>query len=221
MDDGRFWEIGFSGAEIRRLLAVFKSETLSRSRVFERCTRFHREHHSVSDDDGAGTPHSAEMAVDVACVFWDSPDVILVDFVLSRSTVNAHYYSTLLSDQWLCAFQIYSECTLLQYTTLRPVTWPAIRRKRPNLLRKGVMLQHDNAAPQKARQTVEKVAVMGCQLLPHPPYSPDLAPSDFQPFGLLKQSLEGLKFEDDQQHVLKFIHITDKDFYATGFRRFV
>jgi len=76
--------------------------------------------------------------------------------------------------------------TILQYTTLRPVTRPAIHRKRPSLLRKGVILQHDNAAPHKARQTVEKVAMMGRELLPHPPYSADLAASDFQPFGPLK-----------------------------------
>ena len=48
-----------------------------------------------------------------------------------------------------------------------------------------------------------------------------MAPSDFQPFGPLKESLGGLKFEDDQQHVLKFFHITNNDFYAKGFRRLV
>jgi len=72
------------------------------------------------------------MAVNMACVFWDSQGVILVDFMLSG----------------------YSECRLLQYTTLRPVT-------RPNLLRRGIILQHDNASSQKAHQTVEKVAMMG------------------------------------------------------------
>jgi len=89
------------------------------------------------------------------------------------------------------------------------------------VLRKGVVLQCDNASPQKARQTVEKVAMMVWELLPHPPYSTDLAPSDFQPFGPLIESLGGLEFEDDQQHVPKFFHTTDKDFYATGFRQLV
>ena len=58
-------------------------------------------------------------------------------------------------------------------------------------------------------------------MLPHPPYSPDLAQSDFQLLGPLKDSLGGLKYKDDQQHVLKFFHTSDKDFYATGFRRLV
>ena len=60
--------------------------------------------------------------------------------------------------------------------------------------------------------------MIGWELLPHPPYSVDLGPSDFQPFGPLNESPVGLKFEDNQPHVVKFFHITDKDFYATSFR---
>jgi len=52
--------------------------------------------------------------------------------------------------------------------------------------------------------------VMGWESLPHPPYSLDLAP-----FGPPKESLGGLEFEDDQQHVSKFFHTTDKDFYKS------
>jgi len=66
--------------------------------------------------------------------------------------------------------------------------------------------------------------MMGWKLVPHHPYtaySPDLALSDFHLFRPLNESLGGLKFEHDQQHVLKFFHTTDKDFYAMGFRRIV
>ena len=35
-------------------------------------------------------------------------------------------------------------------------------------------------------------------MLPHPPYSPDLAPSDFHLFGPLKDALRGTRFEDDE-----------------------
>lgn len=72
---------------------------LSRLRVFEWCVRFRSGRQSVGDDDLAGASHSAIMAVNMACVFCDSQGVILVNFVPSRSTVNADYYSTLLSDQ--------------------------------------------------------------------------------------------------------------------------
>ena len=41
--------------------------------------------------------------------------------------------------------------------------------------------------------------------MPHPPYSPDLAPSDFHIFGPLKDSLRGTHFEDDESviHAVK------------------
>ena len=75
----------------------------------------------------------------MACVSWDTQGVVLVDFVPPGHTVNADYYCTLLSDR------------------LRP----AVCRKRPDLLKKGVILQHGNAPPHRARQTVDKIEEMG------------------------------------------------------------
>jgi len=114
------------------------------SRMFECCAHFHSRRQSVGNDDGAGAPHSTVTAVNMACVFKDSQAVILVDFVPSGSIVNADYYSTLLSAP----------------------------SKTTKFVTKGVILQHDNAPPHKARQTVEQVAMTGWQLLPHPPCSP-------------------------------------------------
>ena len=64
---------------------------------------------------------------DYGLCFWYSQGVVLVDFVPPGHTMNADYYCTLLSDR------------------LRP----AVRRKRPGLLKKGVILQHDNAPPHR------------------------------------------------------------------------
>ena len=53
----------------------------------------------------------------------------------------------------------------------------------------------DNARP----HLVDDVLVgNGLERLPHPPYSPDLAPSDFFLFGYLKKMLEGKNFESDE-----------------------
>jgi len=100
----------------------------------------------------------------------------------------------------------------------------AVSRKRPSLLKKGVILQHDNAPPHRARQTVDKIEELDWELLQNPPYSPDLAPSDFHLFGPLKESLGGIKFQNNeavQQHVLQFLRAADNDFYAAGFSRLV
>ncbi len=43
-------------------------------------------------------------------------------------------------------------------------------------------LLHDNAAPHTAKVTKETLEALGFRVLPHPPYSPDLAPSDFHLF---------------------------------------
>jgi hypothetical protein len=43
----------------------------------------------------------------------------------------------------------------------------------------------------------EKFAELGIRRLPHPRYSPDIAPCDFWLFGYLKNSLKGRFFDDD------------------------
>jgi len=37
------------------------------------------------------------------------------------------------------------------------------------------------------------------EVLPHPPHSPDLAPSDYQSFGPMKKMLGGQKFASDME----------------------
>lgn len=58
-----------------------------------------------------------------------------------------------------------------------------------------VYIHMDNAPAHRARQTVRCLAECGFEALPHPPYSPDLAPSDFYLFGRVKSRLRGRHFE--------------------------
>jgi hypothetical protein len=44
---------------------------------------------------------------------------------------------------------------------------------------KGVLFLHDNAPAHRAIVTQKKPAYLGFQCLDHPPYSPDLTPSDY------------------------------------------
>jgi hypothetical protein len=50
---------------------------------------------------------------------------------------------------------------------------------------------------------------------PHPPYSPDLAPSDFYLFGYLKDRLQGQHFEDGDQLFDAIIALTGTSEKAT------
>ena len=72
----------------------------------------------------------------------------------------------------------------------------ALRRKRPQLDLDDVILHHDNAPAHRARDTELDIDLLGFSLLPHPPYSPDLAPCDFRLFPDLKKELRGQRFEN-------------------------
>jgi transposase len=72
----------------------------------------------------------------------------------------------------------------------------AIWCKRPGLLTKGlgVLILHDNAQPHIADATMTLLNSWAWKILPHPPYSPDLAPSDFHLFPKMKKHLRGQRF---------------------------
>jgi [histone H3]-lysine36 N-dimethyltransferase SETMAR len=48
-----------------------------------------------------------------------------------------------------------------------------------------------------------KLDVLCYELLPHPPFSPDLAPSDFFLFADLKRMLAGKKFSTNEEVIAK------------------
>jgi len=59
---------------------------------------------------------------------------------------------------------------------------------------KGVLFLHDNAPAHQALATQKKLAYVCCECLDHPPYSPDLAPSDYHLFPRLRKQLKGHHF---------------------------
>jgi histone-lysine N-methyltransferase SETMAR len=74
------------------------------------------------------------------------------------------------------------------------------RRKHRGQLARGVQLHHENARPHTARATEERIQELRLDLLEHPLYSPDLAPSDFHLFGpLKKKQLGGKSFGVDEE----------------------
>ena len=70
--------------------------------------------------------------------------------------------------------------------------------------------------------TMVKLNELGFQLLPHPPYSPDLAPSDYFLFAELKKMLAGKKFRSDEEVIAEtdaYFEGQPKSFYKTGIER--
>jgi histone-lysine N-methyltransferase SETMAR len=89
-------------------------------------------------------------------LFWDINESILEHYVEHGQTVNSERYSAMLKDKLK----------------------PAIHGKRRGLLSKTVLLHHDNSQPHAAAATIKTTKKLNFELLPHPPYSPDLAQSD-------------------------------------------
>lgn len=132
----------------------------------------------------------------MATVFWDFKGVLFVDFLHGRKTINAQYYSNLLTEH----------------------VKVAIRGKRRKS-QSSVSFLQDNARPHTAALTRETLESLKWNVLPHPPYSPDLAPSDFHLFGPLKEFLGGQKFATDDEveaAVQSWLDNQPKTFFERG-----
>jgi len=57
-----------------------------------------------------------------------------------------------------------------------------LKEKRRGNVTKAVIFLHDNDPAHQALATQKKLAYLDFQCLDHPPYSPDLAPSDYHLF---------------------------------------
>ena len=95
-----------------------------------------------------------------------------------------------------------------------------IDQKRPELAnRKGVVFHQDNARPHTSIVTRQKLRELGWQVLMHPPYSPDLAPSDYHLFLALQNFFSDKKLasrEECENQLLEFFANKDQDFYERG-----
>lgn len=87
------------------------------------------------------------------------------------------------------------------------------RRRRP------VILLQDNARPHVARRTQAKLREMGWEWLEHPPYSPDLSPSDYHLFRSLKHHLRNKRFVNTQAvraSLTEFFNLKDRVVWNRG-----
>jgi histone-lysine N-methyltransferase SETMAR len=73
--------------------------------------------------------------------------------------------------------------------------------------------------PHTATATALTTEELQFECIPHPPYSPDLALSDFHVFGPLKDALSGTLFRDDDEvrsAVHEWLCTHPKDFFSRG-----
>jgi histone-lysine N-methyltransferase SETMAR len=137
----------------------------------------------------------------MATVFWDRKGVLLVDFLERGTTITSARY-----------------CETLE--KLRR----AIQNKRRGKLTSKILFFHDNARPHTANRTREVLDAFKWEVFPHPPYSPDLAPSDYHLFPAMKTWLATQRFDDDaelQEGVTNWLKLQAADFYDAGISKLV
>jgi len=112
----------------------------------------------------------------LASIFWDQDGILLIDYLLKGQTINVEYYSSLL-------------------VQLKDI----LKEKRRRKVTKGVLFLHHNAPAHWTFATQRKLTYLGFLCLDHPPYSPDLAPSDYHLFPGLKKQFKGRHFSSDAE----------------------
>ncbi|KAG5319477.1 MOS1T transposase, partial [Pseudoatta argentina] len=87
----------------------------------------------------------------------------------------------------------------------------ALKEKRPLYAQRHdkVILLHDNARPHVAKPVKTYLETLKWEVLPHPPYSPDVAPSDFHLFRSMSHGLADRRFhsyEEAQKCIAGFMY---------------
>ena len=106
------------------------------------------------------------------CVFWNVNGLLIIDFASREVKLNGEYYAQLVQQ---------------------------VRKTRRKPYRQELYYLHDNAPIHTSGVAQGAIADAGLVQLRHPPYRPDLAPSDFWLFKHLKRDLKGKRYADNDE----------------------
>ena len=130
-------------------------------------------------------------------VWWTSHGVIHYNFMKPGESITANVY-----------------CNELD------VMMKKLEEKQPRLVnRDRPILLHDNARPHTANLTQLKILQLDLETINHPPYSPDLAPTDYYFFQNLDNFLEGKIFNSQmavENAFRNFVGSRSPGFFARG-----
>ena len=135
----------------------------------------------------------------MASVFWNSHGIVYINYLEKEKYINSDYYIEL-----LVRFK------------------DEIAKKRPHLKKKKITFHQDNSPCHKSMKTMAKLSELGYELLPHPPYSPDLSPSDYWLFSDFKKILQGKRFSSNEEVIAEteaYFEAKDKSFYKHGIEK--
>lgn len=134
------------------------------------------------------------------CIWWDQLGVVYYELLKPSETITGALYRT----------------QLMRLSR-------ALKEKRAHYYSRHdkIILLHDNARPHVAAPVKIYMETLNWEVLPHPPYSPDLAPSDYHLFRSMAHGLSEQRFtsyEDTKNWVDLWIASKDEEFFRRGIR---
>lgn len=136
------------------------------------------------------------------CCWWDIRGLIHFELLEPAQTINTALY-----------------CEQLERVQAKLI------ETRPQLVnRKGVVFHQDNARPHVSSLSLKKIKDLGWELLEHPPYSPDLAPSDYHLFRAMTNYFGKKKFNSSKEvknDIIAFFASKHDTFYQSGIKKLV
>lgn len=134
------------------------------------------------------------------CIWWDIKGIIYYELLEEGQTITSEKYCE-------------------QLDNLKE----ALMLKRPALVnRRNVIFHQDNARPHVSKKTIEKLNGFSWELLPHPPYSPDIAPSDFHLFRSMQNFLAGKIYKTKMEiknDIDSYISSKSEKFFSSGIKK--
>ena len=174
--------LGKTAAEtVTKLREAFKEEALSQARVYEWFSRFKRGDMSLEDQPRSGRPSTSRTDENIQKI----RDAIMFDRQKVRDAIMFDHHQT-----------------IDELEALAGVSWSSCQRiltEEPHMKRVA-----SKFVPCLLSECIECAAVSHEKqddkgFAPPPPYSPDLAPSDFFLFPRMKRDLKGKHFQNVEE----------------------
>jgi histone-lysine N-methyltransferase SETMAR len=127
-------------------------------------------------------------------IFFNSNGPVLIHCVNEGETIDHNYYI--------------ENC-------LKPVVKEIWKQRRSNGT-KGIKLLHDNGPPHRHSDVINYLTEEGIIIMPHPPYSPDLAPCDYWLNDYIKRNLTD---QPDEKSLARAVSKIIKDIPEEEFKK--
>jgi hypothetical protein len=143
---------------------------------YESCFFYYTPHSKIWLPADADTPEVAKQLINTSktmiTIFWNPFGIQVLAVLPEKTSFDAEYF--------------------INYVLIPIEELPAMRAA---VTQKQTFVIHmDNSPIHKSKAPIQRIASLRLKIATHPPYSPDLAQSDFLLFGYIKQKIAGQEF---------------------------